>query len=301
MVTVYQIKTSQANNDIPYGNPVMDTEQLIKPAFSFNKISFYIVAHADDWQLFMCPNVYNDLAAPDCKVIFIITTAGDAGMGTKFWLAREEGLKSSIRFCIAPYAAKKESVGEREFGNHTISFCELNNTITYFLRLPDGNLDGKGFSACNFQSLSQFKSGQINSISAIDNSAAYQSWSDLVSLLESIVAFERKSFSNTYVHYINPHTGINPNDHPDHIATGNLVQSIPAINGLHQLLFIGYSSIAQGDILTSSDLFWKTGMFAAYEKAVYDNCGYSTLSENPELYFRLCCRKPEYAIVQAVC
>src|SRR6185312_8139294 len=100
-----------------------------------------------------------------------------------------------------------------------------------------------GFSACDFQSLSQFKSGEINSISAIDNSATYQSWPELVSLLEIIIAFERNSFSNTCAHYINPHTEINPDDHPDHIATGNLIQAIPGISRLHQLLFIGYSSI----------------------------------------------------------
>jgi hypothetical protein len=278
----------------------MDKEQPIKSVLPINKISFYIVAHADDWQLFMCPNVYNDLTAPDCKVVFIITTAGDAGMGEKFWLAREEGLKSSIRFCIAPLAAKAESDGEREFNSHKISFCEINNTTTYFFRLPDGNLDGHGFAACSFQSLSQFKSGQINTIGAIDNSATYQSWSELVSFLESIIAFESKGFSNTRVQYLNPDIAVNPGDHADHIASGNMIQSISTIDRLHQLLFIGYSSIAHGNILGLADLFWKTGMFAAYEKAVYDNCGYSTLAENPELYLTLCCRKPDFTTMQPV-
>jgi len=35
-------------------------------------ISFYIVAHADDWQLFMQPNVYRHLINVNLKVIFIV-------------------------------------------------------------------------------------------------------------------------------------------------------------------------------------------------------------------------------------
>ncbi len=279
----------------------MDKEQLLQPVHPFNKISFYIVAHADDWQLFMCPNVYNDLASPGCKIVFIITTAGDAGMGEKFWQAREEGLKSSIRFCIAPFAAKAEAVNQRAFNGHTISFCEINNTTTYFLRLPDGNLDGCGFAACNFQSLSQFKSRQISDFNALDNSATYLNWSELVGLFESIIAFELKGIPDAVVHYINPDMLINPGDHPDHIATGCIIQNMASINCMHQMLYIGYSSIPQGDILSLPGLFWKSGMFAAYEKAVYDHSGYSTLAENPELYFKLCCRKPNFITVQPTC
>lgn len=276
----------------------MHVKEVIRPARHFNKISFYIIAHADDWQLFMFPHVYKDITAPDCKVIFIVTTAGDSGRSETFWMAREEGLKSSIRFCIAPLSAREELVGESKFNNKTIFFCAINNTTTYFLRLPDGNLDGRGFSACNFQSLSLFKLEQINSISAINYSATYKSWSELVSLLESIIAFECKGLSNLRIHYINPNIIINPNDHPDHIATGNIIQNIAAINRLHRLLFVGYSSIASGEILALTDLFWKTSLFAAYEKAVYDNCGYSTLAENPELYFKLCCRKPNFTTAE---
>lgn len=31
------------------------------PETQFTKISFHIIAHADEWQLFMQPNAYNDL------------------------------------------------------------------------------------------------------------------------------------------------------------------------------------------------------------------------------------------------
>ena len=72
----------------------------------FEKISFYVVAHADDWQLFMHPNVHADFIAPQCKVVFIITTAGDAGKGERYWLAREEGLKVQFGSVLLIYRNK---------------------------------------------------------------------------------------------------------------------------------------------------------------------------------------------------
>ncbi|MEJ7679281.1 MAG: hypothetical protein WKG06_15780 [Segetibacter sp.] len=85
------------------------------------------------------------LVLPGSKVVFIITTAGDAGAGETYWLAREEGSKSSLRFCLAPLAALSESSGTKEFNQHTINYWSVNNATCYFLRLPDGNLDGNGF------------------------------------------------------------------------------------------------------------------------------------------------------------
>src|SRR4051812_36717493 len=106
------------------------------PDEQFTEISFYVVAHADDWQLFMHPNVYNDLRAAGSKVVYIITTAGDAGGSETYWAAREEGSKSSVRFCLAPLAALSESTGTKQFNHHIINYWAANNAACYFLRLP---------------------------------------------------------------------------------------------------------------------------------------------------------------------
>jgi GlcNAc-PI de-N-acetylase len=265
-----------------------------KPSQQFAKISFYIVAHADDWQLFMHPHVYNDLIAPDCKVIFIITTAGDAGLGEKYWAAREEGSKSSIRFCLAPLFVLSESNGRKEFNSHAVHYWSINNTTSYFLRLPDGNLDGSGFEACNFQSLFKLKSGQVNAITAIDNSATYSNWLEVVTTIESMISFESRGLSNIWIHYLNPDIAINRGDHPDHFTTGHAIQSMTSITALHQLLFVGYDLSSIQEPLPLTDLFWKAGMFAVYEKAVYDFCGYSTLQENTDVYARWCCSRPAF-------
>jgi hypothetical protein len=50
--------------------------------FAASSTSFYVVAHEDDWQLFMGLNAALDVPAPDSKTVFVHTTAGDAGLGT---------------------------------------------------------------------------------------------------------------------------------------------------------------------------------------------------------------------------
>lgn len=254
----------------------------------FTNVSFYVVAHADDWQLFMQPNAYDDLVAQGSKVVFIITTAGDAGADETYWAAREEGLKSSIRYCLAPLATVSESSGTKEFNQHTINYWSVNNATCHFLRLPDGNLDGNGFSTYQYQSLSSFRSGQNCTITSIDNSATYNSWSNFYITLQTIIQFESQGITEIWLNYLNPDTSTNPNDHTDHITTGQAIQEMSIISDLRQALFIGYSVNNVSSKLQPTELFWKAGIFAAYEKAVYDCSGYSTLQESSSAYLRWC-------------
>lgn len=252
------------------------------------EISFYVVAHADDWQLFMQPNAYNDIVASGSKVVFIVTTAGDAGAGQTYWAAREEGMKSSIRYCLAPLAGFSELSGTKLFNHHSITCFSANNATCYFLRLPDGNLNGNGFSEYHYQSLCKLKSGQISTITAIDNSATYHSWADFYITLQAIIGYESKGISDIWINYLNPDMAVNPNDHTDHITTGQALQEMPIISNLRQALFVGYSVSNAQQNLPLTDLFWKAGMFAAYEKAVFDSSGYSTLRESVSTYLRWC-------------
>jgi hypothetical protein len=260
-------------------------------------ISFYVVAHADDWQLFMSPNAYHDLVAPQSKVVFIITTAGDAGGKSSYWGAREEGAKSSVRFCLAPLTALSQSTTTQQFNGHKIHRWSANNATCYFLRLPDGGLDSRGFPAYHHQSLSKLKYGQIDSITAVDNSATYSGWSDFSMTLQEIVQAESSGIASVWVNYPNPDLSANPDDHPDHIATGQAVQAMPIISSLQQALFVGYSLGRAPMGLTATDLFWKAGMFAAYEKAVFDRSKYRTLSEGVHIYLGWCLSSPSFITV----
>lgn len=264
---------------------------------SFSKISFYIVAHADDWQLFMQPNAYNDLVSESSKVVFIITTAGDAGADKNFWQSREEGMKSSVRFCLAPIKNLSYLNITKEFNQHKICCWKADNVACYFLRLPDGNLDGSGFSRYYHESLSKLKAAQIPAITAVDNSSTYSNWDDFCTTLQTIIHFESEGTQDVHLNFLNPDNSINPNDHNDHIATGEAVKSIDTIAGLKQSLFVGYSVGEQKQKLSAEELFWKAGMFAAYEKSVWDHSSYSTLNEGVEIYKKWCLSSASFVTI----
>ena len=66
-------------------------------------MTFHVVAHEDDWQLFFNPNAYGDVTNSAVRVVFIYLTAGDAGNGTgpvgnPYFAAREEGARRAVRF-----------------------------------------------------------------------------------------------------------------------------------------------------------------------------------------------------------
>lgn len=252
------------------------------------KISFYIVAHADDWQLFMQPNIYKDLVSPGCKVVIIIVTAGDSGRSEIFCRAREEGSKSSLRYCLAPFVDITEADGKKKFNTHDVAYSMINNTTSYFLRLPDGNLDGCGFAKYNFQSLAKLKENKIESIEAIDNSATYKSWADFTLTLEAILTHEIELIHNIHINYPNPDKVKNCDDHLDHLMVGKAMENLSIQQKSTRFLFTGYDVSAKPEMLSPTELFWKTGAFAAYEKTVYDICGYSTLAENPNIYKNWC-------------
>ena len=254
----------------------------------FPEISFYVIAHADDWQIFMQPNAFNDLVAENRKVVFIVTTAGDAGMDTTYWMAREEGLKSSVRFCLAPFGPVVESNSIKKFNNHPILCTSVNNTSSYFLRLPDGGLEGNGFSIHAYKTLLKLEAKEISFIEAIDNSTIYKDWKDFYSSIESIIVYESNGCQNNWVNYMNPETSLNANDHPDHIITGRAIQEMDVSKELKHAQFVGYSVSALSKELTQEELFWKAGMLASYEKAVFDLSGYSPFRENISLYRQWC-------------
>lgn len=264
----------------------------------FSRISFYIVAHADDWLLFMQPHVYQDLIDAHIKVVFIITTAGDAGSDERYWHAREEGSKSSIRFCLAPRFSLTESSDVGNFNGHQICYSTIYHTASYFLRLPDGNLDSNGFEKYNHESLPRLRDIETAKITAADRSTTYHSWEDFYKTIEAIILYESAEIPEIYLNCLNPDKVENPDDHPDHVATGHAIQQVASGSTFIQNLFVGYSVNNLDNKLTDNDLFWKAAMFAAYEKTVFDLSGYSTLREDLEIYNKWCVSAAKFITIK---
>src|SRR5262245_13888727 len=179
--------------------PAPCAENTAVSAQNTNTVAFYFGAHPDDWQLFMNPNAYQDVQKLSNKVVFVYVTAGDAGVGLgnggrsqPYYLARENGAKLSVKF-IADAAKSPEvpvdSVGS--ISGHAIKRWLYRNTVSYFMRLPDGSPQGTGYVATAEQSLKRLHEGVIRTMTSIDDSTTYQGWSDLRTAMRKLIDDER--------------------------------------------------------------------------------------------------------------
>jgi hypothetical protein len=257
-------------------------------AFSATSTNFYVVAHEDDWQLFMGINAALDVPGLDSKTVFVHTTAGDAGLGTgtggtpmPYYLARENEAFSAIRFLAnlgVVGAGPSGAVGTITINGKNLHRVAYKNTVAYFLRLPDGNVNGgMGYPSTGNQSLLLLESGTIAKISAIDGSAVYFSWSDLVETLRGILLYEAHGSPVVWVNIPETNTSINPSDHPDHIYTGIAMQDaiapLPCVNAA---LFTGYFSATLPINLPASEVTLQTGLWAVTTAALTDSYQLST-------------------------
>jgi hypothetical protein len=238
---------------------------------SYDKASFYFAAHQDDWQLFMNPAAFQDVAGGKAKTVFVHMTAGDAGMGIRnggrkhpFYLARENGAGLAIRFMAdGDKAPVSETASHVNIGGHRVYRVSYRNTVSYFLRVPDGNASGSGYQSTGYQSLSRLAKGKINVLSAIDGSAAYRGWDDLVSTLRAIMDFERESVPTVQLNVTDLDPGINPGDHSDHLMTAKA--ALNAATGLscaRRVHYVNYASSRLPENLSSQDRDLESSVFA---------------------------------------
>ncbi len=200
-------------------------------------VSVFAVAHQDDWQLFMNPEAYHAMNEPQEKAVFIHVTAGDAGAGAggpgpvPYYLAREEGALRAVRFManaadpsVGRGAEMESAVVMR--GGHGVQRHAYANAVVYFLRLPDGNIVNGTVFTPHPESLTRLRSGEAASSGAVDQSARYEGWGDLVTTLNAIVEAEKEAGSGLKLHIAELDEAINPRDHPDHRAVAFAMEDV---------------------------------------------------------------------------
>ena len=116
------------------------------------------------------------------------------------------------------------------------------NTVAYFLRLPDGNPEGTGYAETKYQSLKRLAEGEARAISAIDGSASYAGWFDLVATVRSLIEAERGEAASIQLNVPELDSARNPNDHSDHYMTARA--ALEAARGLAALRahYVEYAS-----------------------------------------------------------
>lgn len=216
-----------------------------------DKVSFYFAAHEDDWQLFMNPSAFQDVAKGAAKTVFVHLTAGDAGLGTgfggrkhPFYLARENGAEAAIRFMADADATPGERVvAPMVFNGHEIYRVSYRNTVGYFLRVPDGNASGAGYPETGFQSLKRLANAKNNILRAVDGSTTYHGWTDLVATLRAIITYERGSAALVQINVAETDTRINPKDHADHLMTAKAaLEAAKDLSCVRRVYYVEYAS-----------------------------------------------------------
>lgn len=238
-------------------------------------VVFYIGAHQDDWQLFMSPQAYDDLIDDATKVVFIYTTAGDAGDDSRWGRGRSAGALSSIQYARH---LRIETVPAElsEVNGHPIEAYTIANTRSYYLNLPDGNGDGKGFAATGHQGLEKLHQQQIPAIDALVEQSAYatqySTWQDLVATVRAIVESEAppSQYASIAVHILDPEAC----RHSDHLYTGMLVaDALGADPRYQQAMYAEYATPDMPINVEGTDLVRKAGLYLFYAQTAFEWSG----------------------------
>jgi hypothetical protein len=236
-----------------------------------DKVSFYFAAHEDDWQLFMNPSAFEDVINGSTKTVFVHMTAGDAGLGMgrggrkhPFYLARENGAETAIRFMAdADDIPAARNVTHMAFNGHAIYRVGYRNTVSYFLRLPDGNPQGGGYVGTGFQSLKRLANAENKTLAAIDGSTVYRGWSDLVSTARKIVDYERGNAPNVQLNVAEIDARINPNDHADHLMTAQAaLDAVKDLECVRRVYYVDYASSQLPENLDAQQRDMESSVFA---------------------------------------
>ena len=248
-------------------------------------VDVVIVAHQDDWQLFMGDVVAQQVRAGN-PVVFIYLTAGDDGRDSLYWTTRERGALESTRVA-AGLAATDSTADQCSMANaleHAIRKCTIGNTESHFLRLPDGRRSGTGFALHSHESLRRLRARRIASISAVDGSTSYSNWADLVSTVGVLIGESSRDRIVT-IHTSDPSVVVNPHDHFDHRMAGLLVADSRRKNRWNVVYYAGYALATRAANRSRDQARLKTALFLAYDAVMTRvNPNWSAFREHPAFY-----------------
>lgn len=234
------------------------------------RVAFYFSPHEDDWQLFMMPAAFHDVADETTRCVFVHLTAGEAGLGLgtggrkhPYYLARENGAEAAIRFMAEPDARHpvEPRIDAPVYAGHAIRRVTYRNTIAYFPRLPDGNPEGTGYQDTGSQSLKRLAEGAIESMTAIDASSRYAGWTDLVAMLRALIVGESEGLVPD-LHVPDLDAELNPGDHADHRFTARAALDAAAGLPARIVHHMGYAASERPENLTAEDRDRKCAVYA---------------------------------------
>jgi LmbE family N-acetylglucosaminyl deacetylase len=247
-------------------------------------LDFVVVAHQDDWQLFMGDAIERRAAEGD-SITFVYLTAGDDGREPAYWQTRERAALAATRAAIGAQAGEPAArCSITVVSSHLITGCTSGRTVSYFLRLPDGQRNGAGFARYGNQSLRKLRAHTIGSITAVDGSATYDGWDDVLGTVTQLLHASGRAGSVS-VHTTDPSVRVNPHDHFDHRMAGLLVADARKSRRWTAWYYVGYALGTRAPNRSGDQAREKTALFRAYDaEMIRANPKWSAYAEHPRFY-----------------
>jgi LmbE family N-acetylglucosaminyl deacetylase len=199
----------------PVPTPTLDPGSLSNTNPCLGGATMNIVAHEDDDLLFMSPDLLHQIRDGRCMTT-VFLTAGDAGRDAAYSTGRQQGAQSAYsEMYNAPNVWKSHVV---TVAGHVMTVEYLDgqpNVTLIFLNLPDGGVQGAGYTSTNTETLSELRLGTKGIIHSTDGTAAYTS-SGLDSTLTQLMEIYQPDEIHTLDYNIDQYDG----DHSDHHAAG---------------------------------------------------------------------------------
>lgn len=220
-----------------------------------------VVAHGDDDLLFLSPDLQHAIqAGRNVRTVFL--TAGDSSGDAEYWKSRETGIKAAYaQMSSVSNSWTQTDAGIAEHPIPVFTLSEYPYISLAFMRLPDGNFDGTGFSSTNHESLGKLWKGKISTIHAIDGSSSYTK-ETLISTLASLMA----SFQPDQINTLDYAGTYGDGDHSDHHTVAYLVQTtVQQYTTPHRVTgYEGYNTSFLPANVNGTDLIAKQKAFYTY-------------------------------------
>lgn len=194
-------------------------------------MSFVVVAHQDDWQLFMATDVFARLREPQCRLVVVITTAGNGRHEPFHWKSRLSGAVLSLCRALpswSPYALDgAEPALPASFGvNYDLNFYNGKSVLRCDIR------SGAGAHVTMYllhiaEPLWALCESDEAPVLWPQGAASYRGWNDFVETLECILVSESADASApAIVRTSDTNETSNGGDHRAHIMTARAVEEI---------------------------------------------------------------------------
>lgn len=199
---------------------------------------FYFGGHVDDAMLFHGEFLYQDLHDPTAHVHSIVPDAADQGWADG-WQGKEAGHLAALAASCSPGSVTHSRV---LINGHKILRYTAGQYSVWFLRLPDGGLDGNGYPLFGNTSLQKLQAGAIGSLPTVDGSTTYTSWEDYAQTLRGIT-HSVTGWQGSVINCSDFDRALNPGDHPDHYATADAINEWALADKFIRSMWVSYDTV----------------------------------------------------------